>query len=62
MKILTIIVIFTLLQSCTHTKKVSTPCPSTYSMGGIVNKEIIDGFFEGDTTGISHQYFFLENF
>jgi len=33
--------------------------PKEPSLKGIMNQEIIDGFFEGDTTGISNQYYFI---
>jgi len=29
------------------------------SLKNIMNQEIIDGFFEEDTTGISNQYYFI---
>jgi hypothetical protein len=36
-----------------------TDVPQEPSLKNIMNQEIIDGFFEGDTTGISKDYFFL---
>ena len=33
--------------------------PKEPSLKDIMNQEIIDGFFEEDTTGISNQYYFI---
>ena len=57
MKILVIIMCL-ILTSCT--KKASINSYSSTSIKNIVNQEIIDGFFDGDTTNISKDYFFLE--
>ena len=57
MKILVIIMCLILI-SCT--KKASINSYSSTSIKDIVNQEIIDGFFDGDTTNISKEYYFLK--
>lgn len=36
-----------------------TDVPQETSLKDIMNQEIIDRFFEEDTTGISNQYYFI---
>jgi hypothetical protein len=36
-----------------------TDVPQEASLKDIMNQEIIDRFFEEDTTGISNQYYFI---
>ena len=60
MKILVFIVIVLIMLSDTNKpEQYSSIIPDT-SIKDMMNQEIIDGFFNGDTTNISKDYFFLE--
>lgn len=54
-----IFIIFVVLIQSSDSKKIEKE-NLNISLKDMMNQEIIDGFFEGDTTGISKNYYFIE--